>query len=525
MFVLTAAAMRAVDRATIDAGHASGPDLMERAGRGVVDAIERRLGPVLALRVLVLCGSGNNGGDGFVAARHLRARGARVRVALLAPDEKVQGDAAHHRAVAEAAGVRVESVADAAALHRLVEAGPWDLALDAMLGTGSDGEPRGLVAEGCAALQVLAKLGARVVAVDLPTGVSADDGACWTGTAPAALTVTFGALKRGHVLWPGRAACGPVEVVDIGLLDPASLGHGGVCTSDARAIGALVPRRDPRAHKGTAGRALLVGGAPGMTGAVVLAARAATRAGAGYVRVMTPAGVIERVASHLVEEMVLPAPDTREHVLSRGSCEAVLAESEPADAVAIGTGLSRSADTADFVHGVAVRLAKPLVLDADALQAFAGDPGAMGAARAPRVLTPHLGEMARLTRESAAALEARRVDAAIEYAARWNVIVVLKGAPTVTAAPDGRAEINATGNPGMASAGMGDVLTGAITALLAQGLAPFDAARLAVHAHGLAGDLAATELGPIGLAAGDVAARLPQALAHLARAAGDGSRP
>ncbi len=520
MIVLTAAAMRSVDRATIEGGHATGPELMERAGRGVVEAIERRLGPVLALRALVLCGGGNNGGDGFVAARHLRARGARVRVAVLAPRERVQGDAAQHLAALQGAGITAEFVADADALARIVEAGPWDLALDALLGTGSEGEPHGLVAEGCGALRVLGELGARVVAVDLPTGVASDTGACWSGTATAVLTVTFGALKRAHVLWPGRAACGEIEVVDIGLLDPATLGHGAVCTSETAAMGALVPRRDPRAHKGTAGRALIVGGAPGpgMTGAVVLAARAATRAGAGYVRVMTPAGVADRVSAHLVEEMVLSAPETAEHALARGAFDAVVAEAEPADAVALGPGLSRSADAAGLAHVMVARLAKPLVLDADGLHAFAGDAAALWNSRFPRVLTPHLGELSRLTGERTASLEARRIDAAIEWAARWNAVLVMKGAPTVTAAPDGRAEVNTTGNPGMAAAGMGDVLTGAITALLAQGLAPFDAARLAVHAHGLAGDIAAKELGPIGIGAADVAERLPRALARLGAA-------
>jgi NAD(P)H-hydrate epimerase len=439
-------------------------------------------------------------------------------VAVVAPRDRIRGDAAHHLAALEAAGPPPLFPSDAHALDTVAAAGPWDVALDALLGTGSEGEPRGLVAAGCAALRTLASRGTRVVAVDLPTGASADSGALWAGTPHAVLTVTFGALKRGHVLWPARAACGAIAVVDIGLADPATLGHGDVCTSDAHALSPQVPRRDARAHKGTAGRVLVVGGAMGMTGAVALAARGATRAGAGYVRVLVPGSLADLLAGKLTEEMVVAAGESPARALNASARAAIEAEAEAAGAVALGTGLSRHREAAALARTLGSRLAKPLVLDADALDAFAGACDALGTHLAPRVLTPHLGEMSRLTGESAAALEARRIDAAIEWAARWGVVLVLKGAPTVTAAPDGRAEVNPTGNPGMATAGMGDVLTGALVALIAQGLPPFDAARLAVHAHGLAGDLAAAEIGPLGLAAGDVAERLPRALARIAAA-------
>lgn len=519
MLVLGADEMRAVDRATIDSGAASGPELMARAGRGVVDAIERRFGTVLALRALVLCGAGNNGGDGFVIARELAARGAHPTAVLVAPRANVRGDAAHHLAAMESAGIAAREPADAAGLRGVAGGAEWDLVVDAVLGTGSSGAPRGLAADACALANELGRGGARVVAVDLPTGVDATTGAAWDGAVSARLTVTFGALKRAHVLWPARACCGEIDVVDIGLADPAGLGYGQVRRSDAAAMGALVPRRDPRAHKGTAGRVLLVGGAAGTTGAIALAARGATRAGAGYVRVLAPRSLADLLAGKLTEEMVVAAGETAARALRVSALALARDEAAHAQAVALGPGLSRDPDAAALARALHAELPNALVLDADGLNAFEGRAGDLAAARAPRVLTPHPGELARLVGEPVAALEARRVDVAIECARRFGAVLVMKGAPTVTASPDGRAEINATGNPGMATAGMGDVLTGAIAALLAQGLEPFDAARLAVHAHGLAGDLAAAELGPIGLAAGDVAERLPRALALLAAAA------
>ncbi len=523
MLLLTAAEMRALDRATIEGGHVPGAGLMERAGRGVAEAAARRFGSPVALRVLVLAGPGNNGGDGFVAARHLHAMGARVRVGVLAAREHVRGDALAHLERMEAAGLPAAWIADESALGALAagEDG-WDWALDALLGTGARGEPEGLLAAGCDALRRLRAGGARVIAVDLPTGVSADDGAASARAVQADLTVTFGCLKRGHVLHPGRDRCGALELVDIGLVSAADAGVAGVELATAAAMAALLPVRDPRAHKGSVGRVLVVGGAPGMTGAIVLAGRAASRAGAGYVRLAVPAGIADVIASHVVEQMPVACGPASSRWLGEAAADTVLPEAERADAVALGPGLSRHAESVRFARELLAKLDRPLVLDADGLAAIAppeADPArALAGAPAPRIVTPHLGEMSRLTGVRPSDLEAGRVDAAREWAGRWGCVLVLKGAPTVVAAPDGRTSVNPTGNAGMATAGMGDVLTGAIAALLAQRLAPFDAARLAVWAHGDAGDLAAAEVGPVGLVAGDVGERLPRALHRLASA-------
>ncbi len=522
MLLLTAAEMRALDAATI-AGGVPGGTLMGRAGRGVAEALRRRFGSPLALRVLVLCGPGNNGGDGFVAACHLAAMGARVGVGVLAAREAVRGDAAAHLAKLESAGLRPWFVGDDAGVADLVSgADRWDFALDALLGTGAAGEPRGAIATACEALNRLRQTGTRIVAVDLPTGVSADTGAAAEAAVQADLTVTFGHAKRGHFLFPGRARRGELEVVDIGLLAPREAGVQGVELAEASTLAGIGPHRDPRAHKGAAGRVLVVGGAQGMIGAPVLAARAASRAGAGYVRVAAPASLCDVLASHLVEQMPVACGEGVHRSLTATALPRILAEASRCDAVAVGPGLSRHGDAVRLAHLLLPKLELPVVLDADGLNAFAPPDGDLAAmlrdAPAPRVLTPHLGEMSRLTGESPAALEARRIDAAREWARRWGCVLVLKGAPTVVADAEGRACVNPTGNPGMATAGMGDVLTGAIAALLAQKLPPWDAARLAVFAHGLAGDLAAADVGPVGLTAGDVTERLPRALALVAAA-------
>ncbi len=511
--------MRAVDRATIAAG-TPGEQLMQRAGEGVADGLERRWGSPLALRVLVLTGSGNNGGDGFVAARALAARGARVTVAVCAPREHVGGDARIMLERLAAADVLVRFVDSARSLAALAATlDHWDFALDALLGTGAEGEPHGLVADACRLINSLHTRGTRVLAIDMPTGVGSDDGSVAPDAVRADATVTFGHAKRGHWLWPGRGLCGELDVVDIGLVAPEVAGMQPVGLASARALATLVPVRDPRAHKGVTGRVLLVGGAPGMTGAMVLAAQAAARAGAGYVRVVAPASLQGILAAHLVEPMVIACGEDEYRTLTRTALPLILAEAERANAVAIGCGLSRSPHAAALARELATHLAKPLVLDADALDALSPAEDvlvpALKLAPAPRILTPHLGEMQRLTGQTPQELESRRIDATKGWAQRWGAVVVLKGAPTVVAAPDGRVSVNPTGSPALATAGTGDVLTGTIVALLAQGLQPYDAARLAVFAHGLAGELAAADIGDLGVTATDILARIPRALSRI----------
>ncbi len=521
MLLLTAAEMRAVDQATIAAG-TPGETLMERAGRGVAEALERRWGSPLAMRVLVLAGPGQNGGDGCVAARALAERGARVTVAVCAPAARVGGASRTMLERLEPLRVPVVFPADASALAAYAAAfDHWDFVLDALLGTGAAGEPRGLVADACRLSNALRARGSRVLAVDLPTGVSSDDGSMAAVAVQADVTVTFGYPRRGHWLWPGRGCRGVLEVVDIGLVsvERASLSPAELAT--ARALARLLPQRDPRAHKGTAGRTLIVGGAPGMTGALVLAARAAARSGAGYVRVAAPASLCDLLAAHLVEPMLLACGEDSHRTLTTTALPQLLAEAERAQAVAVGCGLSTRPHAAALARELATHLPKPLVLDADALTALSPAADllvpALRLAPAERVLTPHLGEMQRLTGQPAAEIEARRIDAARGWAQRWGATLILKGAPTVVASPDGRVSVSPTGTPALATAGTGDVLTGLLTALLAQGLPAYDAARLAAYVHGRAGELAEAARGPLGVIASDVLEQIPEALRELSK--------
>ena len=527
MLLVTAEEMRRLDRATIEGGHATGEILMERAGAGVVEALERRYGPILGLRVLVLCGTGNNGGDGFVAARHLRGRGAEVHVALLGDRARVRGEALAHLERMTASGLDLTPIASEEALERLVASrDAWDFALDALLGTGAHGEPEGLVAAGVEALRQVDEAGTHVLALDLPTGVDADTGAIARRAVRADLTVTFGCPKRGHLLYPGRAFVGALEVVDIGLApDALAATPSPVRLATPAAMAALLPARDPRAHKGSVGRVLVVGGSTGLTGAVALAARAALRSGAGYVQAAIPRSLNDVLEVKLTEEMTLAMPETPERTLALAALEPLLARAGEADAVALGSGLSRHREAAELARRAVAECDRPLVIDADGLNAFEGHTESLARAQAPRVLTPHLGEMRRLTGIDTDTLEANRIDLTREWARRWRAVIVLKGAPTVTATADGHTTVNPTGNPGMATAGMGDVLTGAIAALIAQGLGPYDAARLGVYLHGMAGDLVAAEMGQAGMVAGDVAEAMPRALMTLVRLRTEETRP
>ena len=517
MRLVTAEEMRLLDRVTIESGRASAEILMERAGAGVVEAMERHYGSVLAMRVLVLCGTGNNGGDGFVAARHLQRRGAVVRVGLLGDPARLGEAARANRVRLGEADLEPTVVGSAEQLGALLRAfDEWDFALDSLLGTGARGTPEGLMAAGVEALRALDDAGTTVIGLDVPTGVNADTGAIARRAVRADLTVTFGCPKRGHFLYPGRAFTGALEVVDIGLaLDAMDPAEGTVELVTAPAAAALLPARDPRAHKNSVGRVLIVGGSVGLTGAVALASRAASRSGAGYVQAAVPTSLNDVLETRLTEEMTLPMPETPERTLALAALEPLLARCTDADAVALGSGLSRHREAAEIARRVAAECERSLVLDADALNAFEEHREAIGRGRSPWILTPHVGEMRRLTGLDAQEIETGRIDVAREWARRWRSVLVLKGAPTVTASPEGRVAVNPNGNPGMATAGTGDVLTGIIVALLAQGLAPYDAARLGVFVHGMAGDLAAGDKGQAGMVAGDVTEQVPTALLGL----------
>ncbi|MEO6463234.1 MAG: NAD(P)H-hydrate dehydratase [Candidatus Eisenbacteria bacterium] len=510
LFVLTAARMREADAARVAAG-TTVATLMERAARGALAAIEAWAGRPHGLRFAVVTGKGNNAGDGLVLARLLAARGGRVTVHAAVPGDALAGAAREAFAELAGSGVRVADAAEAIAPGS-------DVVVDALLGTGSSGALTPPYAAAVADIEAARQRGARVVALDLPSGFDADSGRPLGDGGPtvrADLTVTFAHVKPVHVLYPGRAACGALAIVDIGV-EPVAPGEDPELATEAL-VTSLLPRRAPTAHKGDAGKVLVIGGSVGLTGAVVLASTAALRAGAGVVTAAVPASVNDAIEAAMIEPMTWPLPESPERALATSAVPQLLARAGQVDAVALGPGLSRAPEAGELARRIVAAAAAPIVLDADGLHAFAARAGELArrAPGVPLVVTPHLVEMERLSGITPAELERGRLVLPTRFAREWNAVVVLKGAPTVIAAPDGRVTVNPTGNPGMATAGMGDVLTGVIAAFLAQGLAPYDAARAAVFVHGLAADVAHERVGTLSLVAGDVTATLPQVLCRL----------
>jgi NAD(P)H-hydrate epimerase len=511
--VLTAAQMRALDRAAMDTLGVPGLVLMENAGRGVAELVRRERPSIAGTEVRIVCGGGQNGGDGFVAARHLANWGARVRVLLVADRAKVAGDAATFlRVLATASQVPIDDLAQAVdpAIWREHLAGA-EVVVDALFGTGLRADVTGVPA---AAIGAMNEVRALRVAVDVPSGLDADTGLVRGAVVRADLTATMGAYKPGLVLDPG-VPVGRIAVVDLGVspreLLTAAREKGPLCQlSEGETIRALLPRRPPGAHKGTSGHLLIVAGSAGKTGAALLAARGAFRAGAGLVTVASTAAGQAALDAKVAETMTesytegLDADDLSHDRIARMAARM--------RAVAIGPGIPTGPVMAEVVRRLVTSLPLPLVVDADGLNLLGRDAARLAAdAPAPRIFTPHPGEMARLVGGSTADVQADRLNAARRLAEASGAIVVLKGARTLVAEPDGTAHVNPAADPRLATAGSGDVLLGVIAALCAQGLAPADAARVGVYVHGRSAELASATLGSRLLVASD----LPDGIARV----------
>ncbi len=515
----TAEEMRQADRRATERYGVPSLLLMENAGRGAADALERVLGPVAGRRVSVICGKGNNGGDGFVLARHLLGRGARVSTWLVGRAADVQGDARVNMEALQRAGERVAEVpdADGSAFGRLRdELATADVLVDALLGTGVRGPATGAIA---AAIEALNAAGRPVCALDLPSGLPSDGEAPAGPVVRARLTVTFGLPKLGLLLSAGSAHAGQLEIADLGI-PRAWLGEGiPTALLEAADVRASLPLRPAEAHKGSYGHLLVVAGSVGRTGAAVLACLGALRAGTGLVTCGTAASQQPVVAAQLPEPMTEPLPETAARSISQKAVERIVELLSRMDALALGPGIGLDPETQSAVRALVRDAERPMVVDADALTALAGQVSLCRNARAPRLLTPHPGEAARLLGRTIAEVQADRVGYARRLAAESGAVVALKGARTVVADPGGFATLNPTGNPGMATGGTGDVLTGIVGGLLAQGVAPTAALAAAVYLHGLAGDLAAAARGEAGLVAGDVADAVPAAIRRVRDAA------
>lgn len=505
----TGAEMGRIDAYAIEACGVPARLLMEAAGRAVAQAVWR-LYPE-ARRPLVACGGGNNGGDGFVVARLLRERGNACEplVLSLGRPERHSAEARENLELLMRAGAEILVSPDAKEVA--TAALSCDMLVDAVFGVGLSRPVEGALEE---VLRVLSRSGLPSLAVDLPSGISSDTGAPLGFALEAEAIVTLGLPKLGLAQRPWS---GEIWVADIGLPE-AALEQAGVRqrVMTRAAAAALLPSRPAEGHKGTFGHVLVVGGSEGKTGAAVLAAEGALRTGAGLVTVAAPRPLNPILEVKLTEAMSLPVGDERPF-FGAAAIEALLAEARARDALVLGPGIGRHPETERAARELLASMEGPVVVDADALNAFADRPEEL---RGPglRVLTPHPGEAARLLARSNTELQGDRVGAARELASRSGAVVLLKGARSVTAAPDGEVWLNPTGGPGLASGGTGDVLAGVVGALLGQGLVPLDAARLGAYLHGLAGDLGP----PAGGVASEVASRIPVAWREVQR--GDSER-
>ncbi len=515
MIIVSAAEMRALDRWTI-AHHTPGADLMERAGAGAAGVL-RAHWPQLRGPVVVCCGTGNNGGDGFVLARHLRRARVGAEVWLVGRRERVGGDAAAMLERWEGAVTTVETPEQLGPLEeRFRHAG---VIVDALLGTGLNAPVEGTFA---AVIEAINQAGRPVLAIDVPSGLSSDTGRPLGATVRATVTATFAFPKVGQVLQPGAELCGALEVVDIGIpTDALNAVPPTMRLLEAASVGRLLPRRAREAHKGTCGHVLVVAGSRGKLGAALLASQAAARAGAGLTTLATGGALLPTLEGRVPEIMSEPLPDGPDGTAGPGDGSGVEQLLAGKTAVVCGPGLGTSESARALVARLVRSVPVPLVLDADGLNAVAGT-DLLHARGDPTIVTPHPGEMARLLGLTTAAVQADRIAVARRCAAEHRVVAVLKGARTVVATPDGTVAVSPTGNPGMGSGGMGDVLSGVLGALLAQGLTPFEAASFGVFVHGAAADSVAARRGEVGLLAGDVIAELPPAIAAVQGAAEQG---
>ena len=513
MKIATSREMREIDKSTMEWFGLPGVVLMENAGQAVADKAIEILGEPRGKVVFIVCGRGNNGGDGYAAARWLHNRGARVKLFLAMDRTVVKGDALIQLEIATRMGIECFDHTEPRGLEKARIAVAFaDLVIDALAGTGLHGELSTIYRD---SIELMNGSGKRILAVDIPSGVDADTGAVREKAVQAIATVTFGLPKPGLLLQPGAACSGELVVAPIGipqeLLTAATIRQ---TLITAEYVTSRLPRRGADAHKGSQGHVLAVAGSRGLSGAAFLAAQGALRAGAGLVTVAVPESISSVMEMKTTESMTLALPETLAGGLGTDAVRQVQDFSGRASVVLLGPGLGRQEETLESVRELVRTLERPLVLDADALYAVAGHNELLAAAGGLAVLTPHPGEMARLTGLSVKQIQTDRLGAARRAAAEWNSIVVLKGSRTVVAFPDGELYLNPTGNPGMATGGTGDVLAGMIAALIAQGLSSHDAAVLGVYLHGVAGDLAASGR-PVGMTALDLAEQVPAAIYSL----------
>ncbi|KAA0895389.1 NAD(P)H-hydrate dehydratase [Oryzomonas rubra] len=513
MKVIAAQTMQELDRQAIQEHGIPGLELMEHAGHACMEAIFHEFGYSGGKRAFIFAGRGNNGGDGYVIARLLLQSGWQVRVCILAERDRICGDAAINLEQLPPAAVSYCTVPGQLAGQFQEELSQADVIVDALFGTGLNSEVVGIHQE---AVELINAAGCPILAVDIPSGIHGTSGRVLGCAVRATVTVTFAAAKLGHVLYPGADHTGRLVVADIGI--PAELveNASGCEFLTAESIALLLRRRDRQAHKGHFGHSLIVAGSRGKTGAAALSANSAVRAGSGLVTLAVPESLNPILEVKTTEAMTVPLADSGSGYLTDSAFPAIEGLLPGKDALAIGPGLGLHPATVALVRALLKTADLPLVIDADGLNAVAQDANCLLDKKSTHVvLTPHPGEMARLMGATIADVENDRIATARKFAAAFGVHLILKGSRTIIVAPDGSTAINGSGNPGMASGGMGDVLTGIIVSLLGQGYNCHDACRLGVFIHGYAADLVAQDKGEIGMNAGDVLEKLPYAYHNL----------
>lgn len=516
MKVLTAGQMKNIDRRAIEEIGIIGPILMENAGRGIAGAVEKRFPRIEEKRVLVVAGKGNNGGDGFVVARHLDNKGACVRVILLAEKKDLAGDAGLNCGIADKMGIDIIEAPTAgqwqAQQGKVAEA---DILIDAVFGTGLQKPAGGRYA---GVIDDINKAKAYKVAVDIPSGMAADRFQIIGPTVKADLTVTMAAPKIAHVFPPAEEYVGELIVADIST-PPFLFEEESPCLTmvEENMLLPYFSKREKNTHKGTYGHLFILSGSLGKTGAAAMSGKAALKMGAGLVTVGTPKSCVPIVARSMEELMTEPLPETSEWTLSEEGLNKILFLLKGMDAVMIGPGLSVHESTSRLIKKLLPRLDIPMVLDADALNIIADDIEILKELQAPAVLTPHPGEFARLIHSDTGDVVNNKIERVPDFARRYGVHVVLKGYRTLISDPEGHVFINPTGNPGMATGGSGDVLSGMLGAMIIQEEELQPAVTAGVYVHGMSGDIAAEKLGEKSLLAGDIISFLPEAVKRLGR--------
>jgi NAD(P)H-hydrate epimerase len=507
MRVVTNAEMKKIDRWAIKELGIPSSVLMENAGRGCVDVLETYF-ELPGVRVLVVCGKGNNGGDGFVVARHLQNRGAEVKIALLGGSQELKGDALLNYRLAKTGGGDITEISRTAKLDRLCTAFHPDVIVDAIFGTGFTGKPQDLY---YGVIELINRADAFVLSIDIPSGVNGDNGRFEKTCIIADATATMCLPKRGTYLYPGRAFSGDLYTIDIGI-PYATIDHGFPRVIEHDDVAQAMPYRPPDGNKGTFGNVLIVAGARGFSGAAAMAAQATLRTGAGLVRLAAPRGIMDALESKLLEVVKVPLEQTSEETISNEAIPAVLPILKNSQTLIIGPGITTNPGTAEFLRAILPKIEAPLIIDADAINIIAQDMSILKKIKTPFIMTPHPGELARLTELTPKTINENRIDLAAEYARKFNCVMVLKGAPTIIATDEGDIYINPTGNSGLASAGSGDVLVGIIAGLLAQHVSTIDAAIAGVFLHGIAADLAIEDTNEYSLMAGDLLQYIHRAL-------------